>query len=344
MKTLKLKCEILSPLHIGTGDEIEPLDYFIEERKLHRVSFAKLVAGLDEAQRVTLEHLIDKGELAEIRRYITENMTSELGSFYSVDVSPGVQHLYDAKMGDIRNQLLINPFIRAEYEPKPLIPGSTIKGAIRTAIVSELAKKSKLPKPKNYKEEYAFESKVLGYRDAKYDPFRGMKIRDKSLTEDSTIIREIRNVSKKSGDILQSNNIQIICEVSHSAITGKYVNFETELFLDEVLFSTNLLSKTLTADQIVKSCTAFYRNKMEDEHKKFYQGTEVESSSMQLLNTSLDDNSFLLRIGRFSGVESVTLDRYRNPKPPGNKTVWGTTRNLVEAMYPIGWVKVAIYS
>jgi hypothetical protein len=133
-----------------------------------------------------------------------------------------------------------------------------------------------------------------------------MKIRDKSLTEDSTIIREIRNVSKKSGDILQSNNIQIICEVSHSAITGKYVNFETELFLDEVLFSTNFLSKTLTADQIVKSCTAFYRNKMEDEHKKFYQGTEVESSSMQLLNTSLDDNSFLLRIGRFSGVESVS--------------------------------------
>jgi hypothetical protein len=38
----------------------------------------------------------------------------------------------------------------------------------------------------------------------------------------------------------------------------------------------------------------------------------------------------------------VTLDNYRNPKPPGNKTQWGTTRNLVEEIFPMGWVKVSI--
>lgn len=339
MKTLKLKCELLSPIHIGTGSDIDPLNYLIRDDTLYRLSFEKFIADIADIKRSKLEELIDKWDLIEIRKYVSENITTEKHCLYSVEVSPDVRGLYDSKIGDIRNQVLISPFIRTGSDAIPFVPGSSIKGAIRTAIVSELAKKGNLPKPKNYKEEYTFESKMLGYRDAKNDPFRGMKIRDKSLVEDSTIIREIRNVSKKSGDILQSNDIQIICEVSHSAITGKSIKFETELFLDEVLFSTNFLSKTLTVDQIVKSCTAFYRNKMEDEHKKFYKGTEVESSSMQLLNTPLDDNSFLLRIGRFSGVESVTFDRYRNPRPTGNMTVWGTTRNLVEAMYPIGWVK-----
>jgi hypothetical protein len=49
-----------------------------------------------------------------------------------------------------------------------------------------------------------------------------------------------------------------------------------------------------------------------------------------------------MRLGRFSGVESVTLDNYRNPKPPGGKTIWGTSRNLTEGLYPMGWVKVEV--
>lgn len=59
---------------------------------------------------------------------------------------------------------------------------------------------------------------LVAPKDGKDDPFRGIKIRDKILETDSTIIREIRNVSKKDGR-LQSNNMQIICEVSHSSLT-----------------------------------------------------------------------------------------------------------------------------
>ena len=82
---------------------------------------------------------------------------------------------------------------------------------------------------------------------------------------------------------------------------------------------------------------------MEKEHEKFYKNSEVEKYSKQLLSTILDNDSFLVRVGRFSGVESVTLDNYRNPKPPGNKTTWGTSRNLAESKYPMGWIKVTIY-
>ena len=342
MKTFRLKCEILSPVHIGSGSQIDPLNYIIRGKSLYALSFEKFVTSMNEADRTRFEALIDLGDLGEIRKFVLKNINTEKDSLYSVEVSPQVTSLYKSKIGDIQNQLLISPFIRTEGGVKALVPGTSIKGAIRTAVISELAKHSKLPNPKGFKEEYEFESKVLGYKDEKKDPFRGLKIRDNTLESGSTIIREVRNVSKKSGGVLGSNNIQIICEVCHSFITGKPIYLETEISFDELLFSTRFLSKPITKEQVIRSCTEFYRSKMEDEHRKFYKDSVAEKYSMQLLDTPLETNSFFLRVGRFSGVESVTLDKYRNPRSPGNKTVWGTTRNLVEGKYPMGWVKATI--
>lgn len=343
MKTLKLQCEILSPIHIGTGNELDPLSYLIQGGTLHRVSFERFISDMDEGERAEFEGLLDKGDLIRIRKYVSEHINVYKNCLYSTDVSSKVVSLYNAKINDIQNQLLINSFIRTEGESKPLIPGSSIKGAIRTAVISSLAQNSRLPKPKDYREENEFESIVLGYKDGKDDPFRGLKIRDKIINDYSTIVREVKNVSKKRGGILQSNNMQIICETTHSSLTGKPVEFETEMSFDEGLFSTRFLSKTLTKEQIVKSCNDFYRDKMSKEHEKFYKNSEVEQCSIQLLNIPLDGNTFLIRLGRFSGVECVTLDDYRNPKPPGNKTTWGTTRNLAEGKYPMGWVKVTAF-
>ena len=342
MKTYSLKCEILSPVHIGTGEDVDPMGYIIQGERFYKIKFESFVSHMDDNERGKFENLIDKGNLVKIRKYVSYNLDTERDSSYSTEVNSKIINLYNSKMDDIQNQLLINPFIRTKGEAIPLIPGSSIKGAIRTAVVSELANKSKLPKPKSSREENEFESKVLGNKDAKNDPFRGIKIKDGYLPHDSTIVREVNNVSRRNGGRLQANNIQIICEVTHSFVTGMNVDFVTKISIDEALFSTSYLSKKITLEQIVESCTSFYRDKMEREHIKFYQKTESERYSTMLLDTPLDKNSFILRIGRFSGVESVTLDNYRNPKPPGNKTQWGTTRNLAEGIFPMGWVKVSI--
>jgi len=77
------------------------------------------------------------------------------------------------------------------------------------------------------------------------------------------------------------------------------------------------------------------------EHNKFYKNSIISNSSEALLNEEIEDNSFLIRVGRFSGVESVTLDNYRNPRPPG-KGIWGKSRNLAQMKYPMGWIKVKV--
>lgn len=342
MRILKLQCEIVTPIHIGSGSEIDPFKYVIKDGYLYEICFEKFIANLTERERSAFETMIDTGDIVKLREYIINNADTQKHSLYSMEVSDGISSLYHSRKADIQNQLLINPFIRTEGKTKPFIPGSSVKGAIRTAIISELARKKRIPKPRDFREENVFEAKVLGYKDVKNDPFRAVKIRDALLNNDNTIVRDIRNVSKTNGNLLKANKIQIICELTHSSITGHAISFETDLLIDDALYSTRFLGKSLTKEQIVASCTMFYRDKMENEHKKFYQNTEAEICSTQLLNTPLDENSFLLRLGRFSSVESVTLDNYRNPRPPGNKTVWGTTRNLAEGIYPMGWLRVNI--
>jgi len=341
MKTLRLKCEVLSPLHIGTGKQLDPLNYLIKDGKLYVLSFERFVHRLRGEQRDALEDIIEGDDLAALRGFMIEQMNLDSDFLYSVQVSPSVEALYREKIQDIQNQLLINPFLRTGIDLRPYVPGSSIKGAIRTAVVSELARKRNLPKPRDFRDEIQFESKILKSRDAKEDPFRGLVVRDTFLKEDDTFIRMVENVSRKRAGDLSSNNIQIICEVSHSAITGSMVEFEVDLALDDLLYSKSFLSGELTSDEIFRSCNMFYRPKLQGEHKRYYSGTHVDGLSKKLLEMAFEDHSFLLRIGRFSGVESVTLDGYRNPRPPGNKRVWGTTRNIADGKYPMGWVKAS---
>lgn len=342
MTIYRLKCEILSPVHIGTGAELDPLSYLIDGQVLHSVSLNNFVAGMGNRLRDEFEQVLEQANLVVVRRFLYENFRKDRDSLFAVAVTPEISHLYRMKLDDIQNQLLINPFYRCEGNMLPIVPGSTIKGALRTAVVSELANRKNIPPPQKASDVYGFEFRVLDCSDAKNDPFRGIRIRDNALKEGATIAREVKNFSKNRDQKAEANKIQMIFEVSHSEVTGENIAFETEFTFDTYLFSTRYLGCRLTWEQVVKSCTSFYRQKMEMEHETFFKGSAAESASLQLLNVPLDDNSFILRMGRFSGVESVTLDKYRKPKPPGKTNIWGTSRNLVEGKFPMGWVKMTL--
>ena len=335
----KIRCEILSPIHIGSGKEINPLEYIIRDGWLYKISLEKFVSDMDETGRAKFEAVIEKGHLIKLREFMAKHINIERDIVYSVKVSQAIEGMYGEKFGDIRNRLLMKPFLRTQNETTPLIPGSSFKGAVRTAIISELAKEKRPPKPKNFRDERMFESAVMGHDDAKNDPFRALKIRDSLLQGESTQIRIVENVSKGKDGVLSPTGVQIICETTHSILTGTPVQFETEFLFDDLLFKKGFVREKITPERIVEACNAFYRPKMEMEHEKFYKNSEAEFPSKQLLEVPLEANSFLIRLGRFSGVESVTLDEYRNPRPPGKRSVWGRSRNIIEGRYPMGWVK-----
>ena len=338
MKNIKLKCEIVSPVHIGSGQETEPLSYVIKDDRLYRISFEKFINKLNSSEIEHFETLIDSGDLIKIREFISNYEDYDGISLYSVQVTPYVRENYYSKLNKIENRLIINTFIRSAH--KPMIPGSSIKGAVRTALLSVVASSRELPYPKGFYEQNQFEGEILNFKNAKNDPFRAVRFRDSFLDNQDTIVRQILNVTKKRKASLTSNKMEIVNEISHSTITGNPVYFENVLSIDEKLFETKYFNRKLSVEEIIAACKIFYRDKMEMEHKKFYRGGESERPSSIILDTPLEENEAFIRIGRFSGVESVTLDKYRNPRPPGKKSVWGTSRNLAEGVYPMGWVKV----
>lgn len=343
MKKYRLKGTILSPLHIGTGSQTEPFDYVIRNGRLCRISLEDFLYQLSEEKREIFEDIVTSGNLNRIRKYIIEEINLEKYLAYSVEVTEEIERLYLTKIADIQNQLLIDPFIRTGGENKPYIPGSSIKGAIRTALISHIAQHSNLSQPKGYREELEFESRLLGYTGrGKNDPFRGIKVTDGILPPESTIVSQIRNVTKDRSGNLQSSNIQLICEVTHSKVSGRLIEFESNLTIDSNLFSTSYLSRAFTIQEVREACNSFYKDKLRMEHEKFYGTSSISDVSSSLLNENIEKDSFLIRLGRFSGVESVTIDNYRNPKPPGRKGIWGKSRNLVEMKYPLGWTKIRL--
>jgi len=341
MKRYKIKGKILSPVHIGTGLEIEPFDYVIKEKKFYKISLEGFLTNLTKAEKNKFNELISQNNINDIRGFIIENWNPKKYSFeYSCDVTEEVNKIYGNNIANIENQLLINPFIRTKVRNFPYIPGSSLKGAIRTAIISELAKKT------NYiKNIRAIEAELLkcqnmkGRLDAKKDPFRAVKIRDGHLSCNATIISKIVNVSKDRNGQLKPLRIQIFNEVTYSYLSANTIEFESELLIDEKLQKTNFLNLKIDIDLIRKSCNSFYGDKLIDEDKNFYLGTSLEKCSSELHRQKFEDNSFLIRVGRFSGVKSVTLDNYRKPGVPKGKT-WGKTKNICEMKYPLGWIKL----
>ena len=108
MRKYKLHCEILSPVHIGSGRVIEPLDYIIENSRLYKISFEKLVISMDEVERNKFEELIDNGNLVDIRKYIAGSINKDKGYVYSLEVSRKIEDIYKSKMNEDRKSTRLN--------------------------------------------------------------------------------------------------------------------------------------------------------------------------------------------------------------------------------------------
>lgn len=348
MKSYKLLCSVLSPIHIGTGEEIEPFDYVIKDHTFHRVDLSGFLTNLTDKQREVFDRLNDRGEINGLRRFIADTIDLDEFTIYKAGVSATVESLYNAKLNDVNNQLLVNPFMHSNVDYRPYIPGSSLKGALRTAIISELAKDTTFDKRDMKVFERYFEGMALSYRDAKDDPFKTIKLRDAFLPDDAMYVCEIYNMGKqKNPRGSQFQSMQMFNEVTTSLVSGDSVQFATEIIIDDELQKKANLPHKFTIEDIIKSCNAFYRDKMKMEDTKFYIGTPVAGASTTLLAQTFKATEFLIRVGRFSQVESVTVDEHRAPRTRFNPRTkrqmgWGNTRNICEKMYPCGWIKVSI--
>ncbi len=233
-KSYYLKGTLLSPVHIGGKEEIDPFEYDIKDNILYILDIPTYIAGLGKKERDDFTTAIEAGNPVKIRKFIRERIDYKKYNVYAVRVSGDIAREYERKKDDRGNQLLIAPFIRNGIKQLPYIPGSSIKGAIRTALINLFVSQKGISKNdfgKRFKlTSRNLERKTLNHYGPDNDPLKAIKITDALLSEGSTIVSEVFNFNPRKIGINQGfNSMDMRKEVTLSQLTGKSIVFDCSM-------------------------------------------------------------------------------------------------------------------
>lgn len=354
-ETYKIQAELLTPVHIGDGTELESLEYVIKD-KFYKVNMEEWLSTLsgkkaEEFKKLTGKDYAQKATLVALRTFVRN--TIDIGRYteWTVDVSNDVKKKYEEKFNEPENQLPMLPFIRTGH--KPFLPGSSIKGALRTAYLNFLKRSSPVleVEEKNRAdlvEGELFKANTKGRDerikfDIEKDPFRAIKIKDTFLPEGATFYGEVINYNKKDGR-LNPTNIQILSELTYSSLIGKPVSVELEISLDKKVLCNresgiDKIHETVSLKGLLEACDNFYRNALKEEKDKFLSGVSsgevINNVYQQILEHA--KGGCLFRLGWGSGFISMTIAQELR-----TERRYGKSKHLVMDKYPMGFIKLSI--
>ncbi len=382
-KIYKLSIEPLTCVHIGTGKQLTLLDYTVKEIKYGENLYIKFssdsilnrLAG-DATKAREFEIASTSGNIQNIQQFFQKNFSINDDLEYPCETTKefSATYLKNKNKDPYENAALVEQMYRPEGKKTPVIPGSSIKGSLRTAIMNYLVHLTdddtyyrylKLHDKKiedNVYNQRKLENELgkfdvqlqkemlNNYKDAKSDPFRAIEISDCAFPiKNSQIAGILKTVSvnQNNEELFISNSTQIQIEDIKCALMNSSEKAQCLLRLNSDLMKKNGVSKTFSISDIIKSCNYFFWREFDKEYKHFYQAASQNCDLIAKLHKELEqlrdsENQFMIRVGRWSQVEYITFDE--NFRAPKNKK-YGTTRTLFnyDGQYlPLGWCKCTI--
>lgn len=346
LESYHVKLHILSPIHVGTGQELDPFSYIIRNKTLMMIDLIQWMENYPKKDE--LHRMMDSDNFAVMRSYVADNFDREEAvrckiPVDSADLLKTYQQAIQKK--DARNQVLVSPMMRNDITMEAYIPGSSIKGAIRTALANKFVKAAGVTKEHAVKDrrtgETDYNEKIFGT--IRNDPMRWLKISDVSIGKDSTVILEPEEYSPKPDKTLTPKGYaEATSALCHR---GKPMVYP----LHFAMAAFRLHGSKIDLPFLVNALYDFYLPKYEKEYEKFYNSQKAGQIRnaivpMNKAVAGLKTNEALIRIGHYSHVECVTLDDVRTPKTrkgkDGRPLPYGQTRTLANGLYPFGWAKL----
>lgn len=330
-KTYRLKITVLTPLHIGNGREMLR-DYDFAERHGEIWRFDE--NALLETQNIDDPKVVEQLAWAEPADLVTDDREYRDGSPLFRYHIPGKAISTDGR---------VREFIKDVYD-RPYLPGSSLKGALRTAIGwwewekrQKVAQETDLFQPTGQKKKKEFvandyELDIFGRKpkDASgshpnYDLMRALQVSDSQpLDPDALYVANV-TVFRKSGTQPKINRI-----TSLEVVSAK-LSFSVTLKLDTILFSQWAKSNGLNLGNnnrildFVKICKAYTRQRIATE-QEYYRRNNFPAVSLALtfydqlarLENQLSENVFWLQLGWGTGWDGKTFDSRLKEKPSEN--------------------------
>lgn len=388
LNTIRCTVSTLSPVHIGCGEDYYPTNYVIDNGLLHHFSEEGLLATLTLQEKNALAKIADEqgdSGIKKLQQFIHSKKDKlQLHATHSVPLSEQLEKFYKTRIGqtsqregkgkEVNNQLNIARHAFNPYHQTPYFAGSTIKGAIRTALLNALNEGDPLPirlgsnrdAPKGESEK--LQKRLLDYqaitdnpqKGIKGDPLRLLKIGDAAYHHadnlNATEIRFAVNRKNKVSKFEAKGPSQLL--ECLSANRSRSLTFDLSFLADK-----NSHYRWSLRD-ICNACNEFFLPQLENElamlRQLNYANPAWANGLEKLLANELGDafrnqQAFLLRIGQHGGAESNTLDGVRHIKimqGKGNSpkfldkptTIWLASNHKDQRhdLLPFGWVIIEI--
>lgn len=390
LKTYRLALTPLSPIHIGCGEDFEPTNYVIDEGVLY--GFDPSRAVLNDLQKAKLTDASNRASLLAIQRFFKDNASIfKAQADVLMPVSAGVAKIYEQRIGraanvdsagnSVFNQLFIERNSYTGHRNLPYIPGTSFKGALRTAIVDHLNKGEPARNEEKDRRGVA-KSEVVEKRILKGDfassPLRLLKIADLMPAPNREPARRILfavNLKKKQvikdGQELQPKGIAARKEC---ILHGQYRAFVADAVLpslgqhEDSKDTPVLQLRPADLRQVAQQSNTYNQIRLREELSLLDGRGMVNPAWKQSLDKLLEGelgeklsagDAFLIRLGRYGGAESKTLSgdgvaqikiMQGKGQPPviqsTTKTVWLAAENEHDQKHllPFGWAVVEIDS
>ena len=366
-KRYKITLKPITAIHVGTGNELTLLDYKKVQTKQGNSCFMRFSSDSILQRIATTPELFNQFDIATqrndmkaIRDFFHKNCVPKEDIQYLCHMTKGFAAVYEnlLKKDPLDNAAIVHEMYRPKGMATPVIPGSSVKGAIRTAVLNTLVQKLSDSSYDDLKEEFDKEfhkdkfdkklsKKLLKNTDAKQDPFRAIQVSDFTFEPNGCqivgVLKAIgrRAAPKQMADIYAEAIKGCLMDTSKESIGSISINPGLSEFDD----GTTL---TIKMQNIIDSCNDFYSNEFDEEYDKFYKDVyeyiDLVDKLKQIINeTSKKQDQFILRLGRWSQVESMTLEDFTAPKTPsrkGKQMPYGTTRTVFDyngEYLPMGW-------
>lgn len=355
MKRYKIAMKLLSPVHIGTGEDFEPLNYVIDEAKKADGTTGKYLFGFDEMKFFTALDDASKQQFSALagsnyfalHKFIkSKKLTARNIASLRIPVDTEIFNDYNTALGEVRqfegngnkkfNEFRIAKTFTNPNSNKAIIPGSSIKGALLTAFAEHLCYKNpNFEKMKNNEKidfwKKQIEPKLL--KPSNDNIFRSVLLSDSLPFEMSRIVGLI-NVSRNKDAQGLSTRAQVITRQESSF---------------ELAFDDKYIQNPPSMAEIASACNEHYLSLfcsyLDDKSSQKYIKSDFLKLCEKYDKEPLAKNQFLIRIGQHSGARAVTVDGIREitilqgkgkpPRKSDEETTFWVTKN---GKMPLGWV------
>ena len=355
---VKFYLSVLSPLHLGCDDVLEPMTFAVDEAGNRLICFDPFdfLKSLPPAEKQQFAQLCKKGTLASILE-IYKFMRSRSFPGPSIELCNGFVEHYRKVIGiplqDTRRiQQELNSFTisRTAYNPndgRRYIPGSSIKGMLRTAYLNMLAEDRKFATPRGREAARELEKSLLDGGSFQTDPFRMLKVSDFiPVGEVETQVLYAVNRKKVPSKFEARGPYQILESIKPGAVFSGWIDVQ------EPENGTGIRNP-LDLPKLMASAKSFYGKELLRENR------DLASIGARQIKFEAGDRTFPARLGRHSGAECVTIEGHRSirimrgrqqsPKYESNATtLWlaanSSNPNSNEFLLPFGWAALGVVS